>query len=331
MTDIKEIIYEDEMEDIFLYSLQKKYSTNNNILSFDEVYEIFLMRYLTYNDYDTKIKDINKFLYSKIDELILFIKRELNLPNNIIYKGTHISNIYNNSNSINNIITSIIFQFGENKITKVNSKILSKNDMIYFNYIQMYKKIYKTLKIPKRHTDFKYFLKFELLQNLYREYKFIPINFTENIENIYYMNNFEIKNSIDEEILDKINTSDISKTEKLVKEKEIEKYYIKNIHLINENLKIIKNQYKLEHGIIDILAKDNNDILYVIEIKTKRDKRLSWQLVYYYNSIKKIFNTNKVKCIVVSPNLSKDMIETLKFSISDLEFFEIDKKLLYKK
>lgn len=327
----EDIIYEDELETLFMETLKNKYSLVSNELPLRDTFNIFLLRYFIYTDFHNKkiIHNIDKYLYNNLPDIVSFLKRELNLPQTIIYKGQVISNLYGSGNSLLNILSAIIFQYGEKNIVKIENKIIDNIDMVFYQYNELYKKVNKDLKYPKRHKDYPYFVKFTMLYHIYDYYKCVPTNVDYNIDNIDYPYNFEFSCSIDEEILSHVNNSELNKELKLVKEKEVENYFKNNINLIKEGLKVIKTQYKLEYGIIDILAKDDNNTIYIIEVKTKKDKRLLWQVVYYYNSIKKIYHNSDVKFIVVSPKLPEHMVDTLKQSNIDISFFIVDKELLY--
>ena len=66
------------------------------------------------------------------------------------------------------------------------------------------------------------------------------------------------------------------------KETDLEQLIINDISVIEEGMPFIGNQIKIENGIIDILARDKNNILCIIELKIVTDcKDIIWQSSYY--------------------------------------------------
>lgn len=66
------------------------------------------------------------------------------------------------------------------------------------------------------------------------------------------------------------------------KEKDLEELLIKDISLIEDGMVFVDNQVRVESGIIDILARDKNKTLCVIELKVVSDcKEIIWQSSYY--------------------------------------------------
>jgi Holliday junction resolvase-like predicted endonuclease len=93
----------------------------------------------------------------------------------------------------------------------------------------------------------------------------------------------------------KIPEKKIKNTKK--REKELELQIIKNLNVIEDGMRLIKNQYPVVEGFIDILARDKNDTLCVIELKVvTNEERLIFQCVYYPTQ----FN-EKVRMITIAP------------------------------
>ena len=120
-------------------------------------------------------------------------------------------------------------------------------------------------------------------------------------------NKLEQITDLKENKLDKIPINKIS-------ENQLEHYLINNLHLIENGMICISNQYEVPHGRIDILAKDKNGTLCIIELKIEEDdKRLIYQCAYYPTQ----FN-EKVRMITIAPDYSKRIIDGL----SSLEYVE---------
>ncbi|PQZ48603.1 hypothetical protein CQZ94_27640 [Bacillus sp. MYb209] len=87
-----------------------------------------------------------------------------------------------------------------------------------------------------------------------------------------------------------------------------------HIFIIEEGMSFIERQYRVENGIIDIIAKDENGTKCIIELKTvEDDKSLVWQSAYYPSC----FNED-VRMITIAPNYSNRIYNALK-NINNVE------------
>ncbi|MGK4040915.1 endonuclease NucS domain-containing protein [Heyndrickxia oleronia] len=88
----------------------------------------------------------------------------------------------------------------------------------------------------------------------------------------------DIANSMNDSLLESIKM-DIKNVKS---ESDLEKYLKTRLHLIEDGLRLIDTQYEVKGGIIDILARDKNDNLCIIELKVNsKPKELIWQCLYY--------------------------------------------------
>lgn len=110
-----------------------------------------------------------------------------------------------------------------------------------------------------------------------------------------------------------------------IKESQLEDYLIKNLDLIEKGLIFIGRQVKVEGGIIDILAKDANDNICIVELKVAHDKSLVWQAIHYQKEMGKRYRS-KIRMITVSPSYSKSIYETLK-SLKNVEILSYQIKV----
>ena len=104
----------------------------------------------------------------------------------------------------------------------------------------------------------------------------------------------------------KFNNSNLNE----IKEKDLETYLINHLDLIEDGLTFQTRQYHLDEGIIDILAKDKDDNIVIIELKIEDDKKIIWQSMYYPKQIKKKFNS-KVRMITIMPFYPKYLLDIL--------------------
>ncbi|MDA2434505.1 endonuclease NucS [Bacillus cereus] len=105
-------------------------------------------------------------------------------------------------------------------------------------------------------------------------------------------------------------------TEELVNGPEslLEDILCDHIFIIEEGMSFIERQYRVENGIIDIIARDENGTKCIIELKTvEDDKSLVWQSAYYPSC----FNED-VRMITIAPNYSNRIYNALK-NINNVE------------
>ncbi|KOS61581.1 hypothetical protein AN161_17970 [Lysinibacillus sp. FJAT-14222] len=90
-------------------------------------------------------------------------------------------------------------------------------------------------------------------------------------------------------------------------ERKLEDYLQNNISLIEEGMTFIDRQVPVDHGFIDIVARDKNGSKCVIELKSvNNDKRLPYQCLYYPTQIK-----GNTRMLVVAPDYREDMLVSL--------------------
>lgn len=104
-----------------------------------------------------------------------------------------------------------------------------------------------------------------------------------------------------------------------IPEDELEWLVIKNIQKVERDMIVFSNQYRINEGIIDIIARDKKNVLCIIELKTIVDcNDIIFQSMYYPTQ----FN-EKTRMITICPNykysiylcLKKLNVETKAFSL----------------
>lgn len=95
-----------------------------------------------------------------------------------------------------------------------------------------------------------------------------------------------------------------------INEREIQDYLWKHLEEIEDGLRPLSKEYKLERGRIDLLAIDKENKYVIIETKVERDTDLIWQRMYYESELKKE-KGGEMRFIVIAPNLDDDIIEAL--------------------
>jgi DNA-binding MarR family transcriptional regulator len=89
------------------------------------------------------------------------------------------------------------------------------------------------------------------------------------------------------------------------RESDLEKVIIKDLSIIEDGMTLVKNQYWVPGGRIDILARDKNNKLCIIELKIKEDdERIVAQCIYYPTQF-----YEDVRVITITPSYTS-MLET---------------------
>ena len=107
-------------------------------------------------------------------------------------------------------------------------------------------------------------------------------------------------------------------------EEDMQKAILLKPSLIEDGLKLVSYEKKVEPGFVDIYAMDRNGNLVVIEIKRKvAGKEAALQLARYIDAIKTKSN-RQIRGILVAPDIGKDVQRTL--VTLGLEFKQTDPK-----
>jgi RecB family endonuclease NucS len=108
-------------------------------------------------------------------------------------------------------------------------------------------------------------------------------------------------------------------------EEDMQKAILLQPSLIEEGLRPITFEKKVEPGFVDVYCTDNKGRMVVIEIKRKTaGKEAAFQLAKYVESIKSIVN-REVRGILVAPKIAKDVQKIL--ATFGLEFKRLNPKI----
>lgn len=298
--------YEVEVEEILLENLKSKYGITDEKM----LYLYLKLRYYFIFKTDN-IEDKKQF--------INFILSELNIVD-YQYKDITFTTYTSSENSYSNIIENFEYElYGRLHRDNLNNEILDmyKIEQNYINIIKDYSSK-KSKKITKDIFQDKYILFYQLekLNELFQ------VNKINEVKTLKYFNQ-EDKISLEME-LDRYIKSSLINTSNLntITETDLEKFLIKNLNLIEPNLRYIDRQYQLEEGRIDILAKDKNNQIVIIELKIAADKKLIWQCLYYPKEIAKKTNS-KIRMIAIAPNYPSYLLDILKDINVELYSYDI--------
>lgn len=179
---------------------------------------------------------------------------------------------------------------------------------------EVFKKGYSKAQKYKKSASYKNHLALERLKVLNRNMGANPIS-TEGIEEFETdtLHN-PFKRTLEETLISVIETNKVDFSTSYITENQLEEYISKKLELIEDGLKLIKRQFEVSGGTIDILAKDKNGTICIVELKIAEDKSIVWQVLHYPLQIKKIYNVQEVRMITVSPNYSPHILSALKMS-----------------
>lgn len=116
-----------------------------------------------------------------------------------------------------------------------------------------------------------------------------------------------------------INHQEYKKLKYNIKESQLEEMVINNLNNLEKGLKFLDHQVTIYDGRIDILTRDKNGILCIIELKVVDNcKDLIWQCAYYPTQ----FN-EKTRIIAICPNYREKILKSL-HNLKNVELYTYD-------
>lgn len=107
-----------------------------------------------------------------------------------------------------------------------------------------------------------------------------------------------------------------------MKEKELESKLVKNLEIIEQGLRLIERQKRINKGVIDLFCKDRDNNYVIVEIKKEPTINVITQLAKYNMVlIKNGISVRKLRTILVAqeiPGDVKEICEFFKFEIKNL-------------
>jgi RecB family endonuclease NucS len=94
---------------------------------------------------------------------------------------------------------------------------------------------------------------------------------------------------------------------------------------VEAGLRLVEKEYQTKIGRIDVLARDENEIPVVIELKAGvARKEVLGQILSYIASLKKELNENRARGIIIA----KDFEDGLKLAASELQNIKLVKYII---
>lgn len=289
-----------------LYSLKDEFGSTNTLYKY-----LYVKCGLAIDNKKVTNKDLIKFVLEELN-IEVFQKESPGAPY-VVYDDEEYE----------------IFRVGEDFIDNLEFRADLEGDMdlkslIKFVYDKGYSKSIKYRKL----NYYKTYIKYNRLMTLNEKLGITPLS-SPGIEGFKKSANHNpFRRSLEETLKAYIDAERFmgSSTTTYITEEQLEDYLIKNIELIEEGMKYIGRQIEVPGGIIDILAKDKNNNICVIELKIDEDKSIVWQSIHYPKEIKKKYRADKVRMMTIAPSYSKHLLKSLR-DIEDVEVLEYSIKV----
>lgn len=279
------------MDLVFLLELYKMYGIKESDKSMNLLYHYIYIK--------AGLKNDNKKVSEQ--QLMNFILEELNITvfsNNVIYDDVD----YNIKEITRDFIESLEFRAsfeGEISINNIQKEI----------YLTGYKKalINRKSKYYKTHIKYNRLLALNEYFNINPESNIIEGFKTDENYNPY-------KRTLEEQLRAVLDSEKIlNNTTRYISEADLEDYVVNNLSIIEDGLVFIDRQVTVSGGIIDILAKDIDGKLAIIELKIDDDKSIVWQAMYYPKEISRIHRVDRanIRMLTIAPSYKKSILEAL--------------------
>lgn len=99
----------------------------------------------------------------------------------------------------------------------------------------------------------------------------------------------------------------------MVSEYQIEEILYVNPEMIEDGLTIIGRQHQTANGIIDLLAKDKDGTLVIIEVKVNAEHDAVSQIAKYFIYFKKEVPDEKIRSILIAKNIPREVRDLCEF------------------
>lgn len=304
-----DIHYESEIEDILLSQSKNQYGIKNET----ELIHYLFRRYWIVNLDETRLPRIKKEEFPL--SFMRFWLSDLAIPcknNQFIYKNITFSSNAIIGSPLRNIFENLLHQLSTHQILYHRNYNHTQEYEIARKEVNQWLKEgkRKNMKYAKHKEIYPFYLKQFLLEKLNKMFQAKP-QLPSKIEGFVYSE--EVIQLSEEEICNRYLQAfqNEVKDGELLPESELEQYVIKHLEKVESGLRLIKSQYVLPNGRIDILAKDSKGNYVVIELKVEKDTDILYQQWYYCKEVKKQFYTNNVRFIAILPQFYPDIIESL--------------------
>lgn len=273
--------YENEIFDALTSAMAYRYGTEIN----EDLYAILYLRYHL-------LSENNPMIY-------LFLLKDLNLSEGCTFSGTSISS----GSVLLNFMDNLIFRYDLTRERKELEDLVTKIRKSVRYKVRKFKKL----------KEYEYFYQYFVVKEIEKEFnvkfsspKYVPEFEHEDISLFYQRCLEERLEALIHAV--RLLSDDVS----FVTEEQVEDYLCKHLDLIEDGMTLVGRQVLVPDGRVDILAKDKQGTLVIIEVKVEEDKDILWQCVHYPEEIEYKERVQKVRMITFCPEYKKHMASSLK-------------------
>jgi hypothetical protein len=271
---------------------EKEYKREN-----EKLRKQFLIDYPWFKDDDLASKDFYYNIGSDTDYLLKLLNLEIN--NEIFIK--HVC-------KVKDLILDDCENFRHiNKLEENGMVLITYQGQYWDAFMGQYSEEFNKGMIDD-HTEITIYIFNEFVKKISNDVIDKVIGMIEKERGIYFYKEGSsfIGKYINQKMCEQIRKVPISNKNML--EKDLETIIIYNLGKIEDGMKLIKSQYEIDNGFIDILAKDANGVKCIIELKIVDDcKDIIFQSAYYPTQ----FN-EKVRMITICPDYKPKILAALK-------------------
>ncbi len=279
------INYEDELESVLLDALKNKFCITE-----DEK----LFSYIAYRYFLVKQKKVDRYIMD-------FILYELNSTYYVYKEVVFINNISSPINNLSHIYDNWKSYFVLDDMTCKKYTDYARGKAKKWKDTEFFESYYLYYAIEILNKDFQ-------AENHYVEIDGLE----QKDEKVWCSLEDEMKRILDIE----------DNTTAFISENDLEDYLINHLDLIEDGLKFVSRQFILPEGRLDILARDKQNNMVIIELKIDDDKRIVWQSVYYRLEMNKKFPNQNIRIMTIMKNYPSYLLEPL--LAVNVEPFEYD-------
>lgn len=289
--------YESEFADVLEDALSKRFGLERN----SYLFLYLLLRYEVWRfqkKEDPLLHPARHFLSFLQDELHLPITKE-----GLQYKEERLCLYFSAENSLLNIIENWKFQYKKIKIKDEKGTLHDFPQLFSKMKKSLFKKAKSEAKPFKSSPYYDWIVRHFALQIINRDFQ-VTLSAPIKIPHVNYESSELLYlRTLEEQCEAYFHSVTFQRNDtKTISESDLEDFLASRLHLIEEGLRLVGRQHIIEDGRIDILARDKENHLVIIELKVQDDKTIVWQCLYYPEALKKEFHTERIRMITVTPS-----------------------------
>lgn len=304
---MSKISYEDVFEQELINGLKRKFHI-------DDTRRLLLYLITRYHLLNNKIKklEIEFFMRYLLEELAVDDDMSDSAGVLFNYDGQKLITYgYNDVNSLNNVYDSIMCNLYIKTVNDPNGAPMKVDEYIASVYDRVTKDAKLKIK-PYRNSAYK--SEILTLFKLRELNAYFGIDTPNDIPAVEFFYQDESKMQAIDTLYERyLHAENFDTTNvKSLTESQVRDYLYNHLSLIEPGLNPIAKEYPTSEGRADIVARDVDGNIVIVEIKIENDKRLIWQCMYYPDEIRRRIEPDKyVRMITVVPEYPDYLIQPL--------------------